>query len=121
MNLILVAEPREWVELQGSMRPETAKLTGVNWDRELALIIDMGEQRTGGYAVKVTGVNLGGGDEINVDLNITKPGPGSFVTQVLTHPYAVTRIPRVGLRPGTITVTARNQAGAEVARQVVTL
>ncbi|MDB4893784.1 MAG: Tetratricopeptide repeat-containing protein [Firmicutes bacterium] len=121
MILILVAEAREGVDLQGSMRPETAKLSGVNWEREFALIIDMGEQRTGGYAVQVTGVNLGGGDEINVDLNITKPGPGSFVAQVVTHPYAVARIPRVGLRPGTITVTARNQAGAEVARHTVTL
>ena len=121
MNLTLVSEPREWVDLPGTMRPETAKLAGVNWDRELALVIDMGEQRTGGYAVQVTGVNLGGGDEIIVDLNITRPGPGSFVAQVLTHPYAVARIPRIGLRPGTITVTARNQAGAEVARQVVSL
>lgn len=121
MEFLLVSEAREKVVLPGDMVSANVPLTGVAWERELALVVDMGEQRTAGYAVEVAGINLAGGDEVELTLRVTQPGPGDFVAQVLTHPYAVTRIPRVGLRPGTITVVARDQSGREIARQEVTL
>jgi hypothetical protein len=121
MNLIVVHERRDALTLPGDFASPSVPLTGLNWERELAVIIDMGEQRTAGYRVEVTGINLAGGDELHLDLKVVRPGPGDMVAQVMTHPYAVARIPRIGLRPGTITVTARDQTGAEVVRQVVDL
>lgn len=121
MELLLISAARDKVVLPGDMVSAHVPLAGVAWDRELALIIDMGEQRTAGYAVEVTGINLAGGDEVELTLRVTQPGPGDFVAQVLTHPYAVARIPRVGLRSGAITVVARDQSGREITRQEVSL
>lgn len=121
VNVMLVAEPRNAVALPGDMISGSASLEGVHWDREVALVIDMGEQRTAGYGVKVTGMDLAGGDEINLQVEVTRPGPGAFVAQVLTHPHAVVRLPRAGLRPGEITVVLRDKSGAELLRQAVTL
>lgn len=121
MQFVLVAEPHERVDLPGDLVGAAVSLSGVNWSREVVVIIDMGEQRTGGYAVRVLGVNLIDANQVELTLEVTRPGPGSFVTQVLTHPYTVARIPRVGLRPGPITITAMDPAGAVIAEQVVQL
>lgn len=121
MQVLLVAQPTGQVELPGELVPTAVPLHSVNWSREVALVIDMGEKRTGGYSVKVTGVELTDADQVTLRLQVTKPGPGAFVTQVFTHPYTVCHLPRVGLRTGPVTVTAVDQTGAEVVRQVVQL
>lgn len=121
MEVTLVATPRERLVLPGSMVNATVPLSGVDWAQEVALVIDMGERRTGGYAVEVVGVTTKGEAEIHLDLRVVQPGPGDFVTQVLTHPYTVAKVSRTALRPGPITVVARNQHGVEVIRQVIGL
>jgi hypothetical protein len=58
------------------------------------IVASLGEKNTGGYSVEVTGVELMGG-KLKVTVRETKPGPGTFVTQALTQPYHVVRIPKV--------------------------
>jgi hypothetical protein len=58
------------------------------------IVASLGEKNTGGYSVEVTGVELVGG-KLKVTVRETKPGPGTFVTQALTQPYHVVRIPKV--------------------------
>lgn len=82
-------------------------------------MVDMGEQRTGGYSVKVTDVRQSVPGEVGLTLVVVRPGPRSVVAQVLTHPYAVARIRRQLLPVGPLTVVARDQSGREIARQVV--
>ncbi len=121
MRFLLVKEPAPKVVLSGPMVSATVPLTGVNWDREVALVIDLGEKRTAGYAVVVKDVQLTLGDEVHLQVEVRQPGPGDMVAQVLTRPYAVVRLPRIGLRQGEITVIARDVQGRELARQVVSL
>lgn len=121
MQLRLVTEPARQVLLPGQLFSAAVDLSGVNWEREIAVVVDMGEKPTGGYAVKVTGIDLAGAEQVFIDLHLTQPGPGDMVTQAFTHPHAVARIPRVGLRPGEMILLARDQRGREVARQVVQL
>lgn len=121
MEVTLVGTPRERMVLPGSMVSATVPLGGVDWSQEVALIIDMGERRTGGYAVEVVGVTTTGGAQIHLDLRVVQPSPGDFVTQVLTHPYSVAKVSRGAFSSGPVTVVARNQHGVEVIRQVVSL
>ncbi len=119
MNLIWVAGGVPSVRLPGSMASPMVNLTGVDWSREAVVIVDMGEQRTGGYAVTVRAVHIVAPNRIELDLEVTRPGPGMMVTQVFTHPYAVARLPRAGLAAGSVTLIAYDQGGTEVARRVV--
>lgn len=121
MNFLLVGDPCDSVELPGDLVSARVSLVGTKWAHEVVLIVDMGQQRTAGYGVQVSSVNLIDADQVDLALQVTAPGRGMMVAQVLTHPYAVCRIPRAGLRPGEITVTAHDQNGTEVGRQVVQL
>lgn len=121
MQLILVAEPREQVRLTGSMGSPSVGLAGVDWAHEVAVVVDMGEQRTGGYGVSVLQVRAANPDRVELQLDVRRPSPGMFVMQAVTHPYAVARVPKAGLGRGPVTLVAYDQAGAEVARRVVAL
>ncbi|HYF91916.1 MAG TPA: protease complex subunit PrcB family protein [Symbiobacteriaceae bacterium] len=119
MKLLLVADPADASVLSGEFTRPAVALPSVDWGREAVLVVDMGEQRTAGYGVTVVGVSRGESGEIELKLEVRRPGPGSFVAQVITHPHAVTRVPREWLTGAT--VVARDQHGKELIRQVVSL
>jgi len=121
MEVVLISEPRESLTLSGAFTGTSVSLKSVTWESEVALVVDMGEQRTGGYAVRVTAIETVAPDHVHLQLDVTRPGRGAFVTQAFTRPYTVARIPRVGLRPGDVTVTAVDQIGNQVMQQVVRL
>jgi len=50
-----------------------------------------GEKRTGGYSVKVTGVEKRG-HVCTVNYRIDTPPPGAIVTQAITYPHQAVRI-----------------------------
>lgn len=121
MEFMLVTGPADSITLSGDLGAVPVPLPGISWDREVAVVVDMGEQRTGGYGVKVTGIRLAEADEVHLTLEVVTPPPGAVVAQVITHPYAVTRLPRVGLRSGPIQIIGVDQHGREIGRQVVEL
>lgn len=121
MKLMVVNDPVKNVVLSGDLVTANVPLMDIQWDRELAVVVDMGERRTGGYGLTVTDVRMAGEAELRIELQVRRPGPGSFVAQVLTHPYAVAKVPRKNLAAGPLTVVAVDQNGAELARQVVEL
>lgn len=110
MEFLVITRPRADVELPGVYAgPVSVPLAGVDWQREFVLVADMGEQRTGGYAVRPGTVSSREG-EVQVQLQVTTPPPGGMVAQVITHPYAVLRIPRPA--PGLATsIVVQDQAG----------
>jgi hypothetical protein len=67
----------------------------VDFARETMVGIFMGQKPTGGYGLAVRGVTFEGGD-LFVALDIQEPRPGAMVTQALTSPWMVLRIPRGG-------------------------
>lgn len=70
-------------------------LPSVDFARETVLAVFMGPRSTGGYGLDVGGVTFEGGD-LFVDLIEIRPEPGAMVTQALTSPWMVVRIPRGG-------------------------
>lgn len=107
--------------LAGRFARPTVALPDVDWATEAVLVVDMGEQRTGGYGVTVTGVSRSQAGEVELQVAVRRPGPGMLVTQVITHPHAVAKVPRAWLEGGPTTVVALDQTGQQVARQVVQL
>lgn len=67
----------------------------VDFSREIVLAVFAGERPTGGYEIVITTVEAGSGGLL-VTYSETGPPPGSFLTQQLTHPYHLVRVPRVG-------------------------
>lgn len=119
MQFRLISAPCESVVLPGDLVSATVPMTGTDWGREVVLVVDMGEQRTAGYSVKVTRVQVTPAGDVELELQVGRPGPGAFVAQVITHPYGVCRVPGSALPAGEVTVIARSGTGQEIARQVV--
>ena len=107
--------------LPGRYARPAVTLPAIDWATEAALVVDMGEQRTGGYGVAVTDMKQGGSGEVELHLSVRRPDRHAFVAQVITHPHAVANVPRAWLQGGPTTVVAIDQNGQEVARQVVQL
>lgn len=93
------AEAGVWVvqsgeELRGLLRDEGSAERldrQVRWDRQVVVLVGQGMQSTGGYWVRVTGVELEerrGEPWLRVTYLANRPGPGQMVTQALTQPYS---------------------------------
>lgn len=121
MEMIVVAAQRPELELAGRMRSATVNLAGVDWGREIVVVVDMGEQRTGGYGVRLLEARLAAPDRVELSLEVQRPEPGSFAIQAFTHPYTVVRIPRAWLGSGSTTLVACDQGGDEIVCRVVRL
>jgi hypothetical protein len=66
----------------------------VDFSKNSLVAVYMGEQRTGGYSVRVTSAQLIDSTLV-VTVQETRPSPGSMVTMALTQPFHVVRIPQV--------------------------
>lgn len=101
------------------MRSAAVDLSAVDWAAEVALVIDLGEQRTGGWSVRVDSALVTAPDRIELTLHVGRPQSGMMVIQAFTRPYALYRLPHAGLGSGPVTVIGRNPQGQEILRQVV--
>lgn len=119
MKLFLVNDPSEQSVLAGEFTHGAVTLPELDWEKDVAVVVDMGEQRTGGYGVHVAGIRLAAPGEIHLICDVKKPGKGDFVVQVISHPYTVARVPRTWLQEGENTLVARDRQGAELGRMVV--
>ena len=69
----------------------------VRFEDEFVLRVEWGTQPTGGYGVEIRTLKLDGkSGTLYVGLGLKEPGPDDMVTQALTTPYAVVRVPRAG-------------------------
>lgn len=119
MECHLVRQRMDALQLAGRLRSATVDLSGVDWQREAALVVDLGEQRTGGWSVSVQSVDLVAPDQIELTLQVGRPQPGMMVIQAFTRPYALCRVSLQGLGAGPVTVIGRDPQGREILRQVV--
>ena len=74
---------------------ELPPLPKVDFRRERVIVAALGGRATGGYGIELAGANLQG-DEIVVDVVSTSPGGNCVVTEALTAPVDIARIPRGG-------------------------
>ncbi|MGV3617835.1 MAG: protease complex subunit PrcB family protein [Fimbriimonas sp.] len=87
--------PQQWAAYWSrlSRRPAEQAPGGVDWLKYRLVAVHLGERRTGGYGVKVLRVDRNGVYGIIRAVEET-PVPGSFVTQAVTSPYTIIRVPR---------------------------
>lgn len=116
MQFHVITEPQAALTLRGEElgAPAVVNLESVDWEREFAVVADMGEQRTGGYGLVLRSVSVENGSA-TIDVEIRRPSRGSMVIQVISHPTLLVRVPRAGLGPGA-RVVVRDQDGNELAR-----
>lgn len=85
--------------------PNNPRLPKVNFAKEVLIVAALGQRSTGGYGIIVDkAYRIGKKAKIEV-LSIS-PGKGCMLTQALTEPVDIVRIPRTNL-PVTFTETQR--------------
>lgn len=119
MECFLIRQQMSSFRLEGQMRSASVDLGEVDWRAEAALVIDLGEQRTGGWSVQVGSAQVTAPDQIELTLQVGRPQQGMMVIQAFTRPYALCRLPAAGLGAGPVTVIGRDPLGQEILRQVV--
>jgi hypothetical protein len=80
-----------WRHAHGGVPPRPK---GVDWRRNELLAIHLGQRNTGGYSVYVGGVVPMAPRKYEVSVVAHEPPPGTMVTQALTSPYVVVKLPR---------------------------
>lgn len=74
-------------QLQNMGSTELSKLD-VSFDKESLVVLALGEQKTGGYWARITGIQITG-STLWVQGIANRPAEGAVVTQAITYPYAV--------------------------------
>lgn len=69
----------------------------LDFTRESAIAVFLGERPTGGYSIHVDAVTRRG-DELLVEVVLQAPGPECITTQAFTQPYEMVSIPTGPLR-----------------------
>lgn len=119
MECHLVRQGSGSLRLAGVLRPAEVDLGQVDWSGEVAIVVDLGEQRTGGWSVRIESARIVAPDQVELTLQVGRPQPGMMVIQAFTRPYALHRLPREGLGAGPVTIVGKDPQGREILRQVV--
>jgi hypothetical protein len=86
-----------WTKHTSAMKPGE-KLPAVNFEKEVIIVVTMGRQRTGGYAIEILSAK-----EIDKHFQITirktLPKPGSMAIQALTAPFHFAAAPKSDMKP----------------------
>ncbi len=93
-----------WNEFVGSIQPKPS-LPAVDFTADWVLVVALGSRPTGGYGIRVDSVANHGGTVVYV--TTIAPGPLCAVTQLVTSPAQLVRLPRP---PEPITFQDRNVA-----------
>jgi hypothetical protein len=81
-----------WDRISGSMTPAPDP-PQVDFAREMLIVAALGERPTGGYGIVVDSVETGP-DGFLVTVRTIAPGKGCVLTQALTQPVDIARVPR---------------------------
>jgi len=86
-----------------------------------AVVAYLGEAPTGGYGIRIRQVRVDRGIRpvVTVVVDRRSPGPGEFVTMVITYPVDIVPIPQDGLPQGTFTVRFVDGQGRVLSEQRV--
>ncbi|UQA61204.1 protease complex subunit PrcB family protein [Polyangium aurulentum] len=67
----------------------------VDFRRHWVVYYGAGVRPTGGYHARIAGIERSGSGRIlTITTQLVEPGPGCIVTQALTYPYVLARVPR---------------------------
>lgn len=80
-----------WAAITANQLPPPPR-PQVDFSERTAIVLLLGERRTGGYGISIRDVVYGSG-EVEVVVEIERPEPGAMLTQALTAPYYIATIP----------------------------
>ena len=83
----------EWRALWQAHAPPSTDLPRVDFDKEMVVGVFLGSRPTGGYAVDIVSVEANRG-EIAVTYRESQPPRDAILTQALTSPVHLVRIPQ---------------------------
>jgi hypothetical protein len=72
---------------------KSLKVDKIDWKTQMVVIVSGGVKPTGGYSVEVTGLKVKD-KTLTVHWKLNSPKPGSFVTQIVTHPAQAVLVER---------------------------
>jgi len=93
---IVIRSQDEWVAVWGRhtrAHAQPPSAPPVDFSREMVVGIFMGQRGTGGYEIEITRVERAD-SQLRVYYRSKDPEPGAMVTQMLTQPYHVIKLPR---------------------------
>jgi hypothetical protein len=70
----------------------------VDFTRYSVVAVFAGEQPTGGYSVEILSVETSGSptqEQLTITVQHRQPSAGDFVTEALTYPYHMIRMPKI--------------------------
>jgi len=79
----------------GRIRKPAPAPPEVDFSKQVALAVFMGQRNSGGYSIRITSVR-DTDQEVVVQVKRTSPPPGAMVTMALTQPYDIVTIARSG-------------------------
>ena len=85
--------PAEWQALWKEHGPGDAA-PAVDFTKEMIAAVFLGTRPTGGYAVEIRSMRRDG-QTLVIEYTERRPGPDAIVTQALTSPFHIVRMPRV--------------------------
>ena len=88
---------KTWAQHNRDKRAE-GKVPEIDFAKAMAVVVTMGQQRTGGYAIEIVKV-----ESVDKRLKIwvrrKTPPPGAMLIQALTVPFHIVAVPKSDLRP----------------------
>jgi hypothetical protein len=87
----VVQSAEAWATLWSAHNGSSDEQPEVDFSRQSVLAVFAGEKPTGGYSIRITGVQQQGRSLV-VSYSETSPGPDAMVTQVITAPAHLVRI-----------------------------
>lgn len=104
-NQMVIDRPEQWADLwyqhtAGSEPPPP--VPQVDFTRHSVVAVFAGEKPTGGYSVEILGVEtkdfqIGNPPSLVIQVEYRQPQPGDFVTDAITQPHHMIRIPQIAV------------------------
>lgn len=92
----VVRDATSWARAWAEVQPTRIAPPPVDFGGQLAIVVCLGERRSGGHAIEVASVEVGA-DELVVTVKRSAPPAGAMTTQALTQPFHIVRVARTTL------------------------
>ncbi|NMG08385.1 protease complex subunit PrcB family protein [Brasilonema sp. UFV-L1] len=100
-QIMVINNSEQWIDLwqQHTYNTEPPPpVPQVDFTRYSVVAVFAGEKPTGGYSVEILSVETSGSQtqkQLAITVQQRQPGAGDFVTEALTYPYHMIRIPKI--------------------------
>ncbi|MDZ8032665.1 protease complex subunit PrcB family protein [Nostoc sp. DedSLP04] len=98
---MVIDNSERWIDLwqqHTSNAEPPPPIPQVDFTRNSVVAVFAGEKPTGGYSVEILSAETSGSqtqEQLAITVQHRQPGAGDFVTEALTYPYHIIRIPKI--------------------------